>query len=368
MVKEAKGLVVQSETRKLTAQEFQKLADVPPELEWFGNIQNPNTKRAYRNDVTEFMRFTGIERPEEFRQVKRAHLIAWRKELEGPKDLKGRELEPATVRRKLSAVASLFEYLCNANAVAFNPANGVKRPAADANEGKSPALGDEQARRLLNAPAVDTLKGLRDRAILSALLQHGLRRAELCTLKVGDIESRRGILHFRVNGKGGKIRYIPIHLETIERVTDYLAERKRCGRDDEDGEAAKDLEREFELKDFGNNDASLFARVWRTGKKGKDGEKRRQRRKLKKSISEKPLTGHAIYKDVVQMYALQLGMNPREICVHGLRATAATVAMDHDSDIAKVQEWLGHANISTTRLYDRRKTKPADSPTFKVRY
>lgn len=38
------------------------------------------------------------------------------------------------------------------------------------------------------------------------------------------------------------------------------------------------------------------------------------------------------------------------------------------ADIAKVQEWLGHANISTTRVYDHRKTRPEDSPTFKVRY
>jgi integrase len=50
------------------------------------------------------------------------------------------------------------------------------------------------------------------------------------------------------------------------------------------------------------------------------------------------------------------------LCVHSLRATAATNALSHDSlshdsDIAKVQEWLGHANVSTTRLYDRRKSK-----------
>ncbi|MBV9180842.1 MAG: tyrosine-type recombinase/integrase [Acidobacteria bacterium] len=49
-------------------------------------------------------------------------------------------------------------------------------------------------------------------------------------------------------------------------------------------------------------------------------------------------------------------------------ATAATNALDNKADIAKVQEWLGHANVSTTRLYDRRKTRPEDSPTFRVRY
>jgi len=54
--------------------------------------------------------------------------------------------------------------------------------------------------------------------------------------------------------------------------------------------------------------------------------------------------------------------------VHALRATAATNALDHQADIAKVQEWLGHANIATTRIYDHRRTRPEDSPTFKVAY
>jgi integrase/recombinase XerD len=51
-----------------------------------------------------------------------------------------------------------------------------------------------------------------------------------------------------------------------------------------------------------------------------------------------------------------------------MRTTAATNAHSNDADIAKVQEWLGHANVSTTRLYDRRKTRPEDSPTFHVKY
>jgi integrase len=76
---------------------------------------------------------------------------------------------------------------------------GVKRPKVESYEGKTPALGDGQARALLDAPGSETLKGRRDRAILSVLLYHGLRREELCTLKVRDIHPRRGVLHLRVH-------------------------------------------------------------------------------------------------------------------------------------------------------------------------
>jgi site-specific recombinase XerD len=61
----------------------------------------------------------------------------------------------------------------------------------------------------------------------------------------------------------------------------------------------------------------------------------------------------------------QLGF---EIGARALRATAATNVLGHQADIAKVQEWLGHANMATTRIYDHRRTRPEDSPTFKVSY
>jgi integrase/recombinase XerD len=83
---------------------------------------------------------------------------------------------------------------------------------------------------------------------------------------------------------------------------------------------------------------------------------------------EGAITADGIYK-MVKYHAQRVGVNIEGFGAHSLRrATAATNALDHEADIAKVQEWLGHANIATTRLYDRRKTRPEDSPTFKVRY
>src|ERR1035438_3006172 len=63
----------------------------------------------------------------------------------------------------------------------------------------------------------------RDRAILSILFYHALRRDELCQLLVRDIHERRGVKHFRIHGKGGKLRYIPVHAGTLEAIADYLA-------------------------------------------------------------------------------------------------------------------------------------------------
>jgi hypothetical protein len=63
------GIALEPEGKRLSRAEFQGLGDMPPELEWFANLDNPRTRRAYRNDVKEFTAFAGVERPEEMRQV-----------------------------------------------------------------------------------------------------------------------------------------------------------------------------------------------------------------------------------------------------------------------------------------------------------
>lgn len=311
-----------ADARRLTAPEFQRLAAMPAAAEWFANLDNPRTRRAYRADLADFGHFLGLTTAEEFRAVTRAHVLAWRGELER------RGLAGATVRRKLAALASLFDYLLERNAMAGgNPVHGVKRPTLDSNEGKTPALGDHQARALLDAPDPATLKGKRDRALLAVLLYHGLRREEAARLGTQDLQERRGVPHLQVHGKGGKLRFLPLHPVAAERLHAYLAASGHH---------------------LGQGQAPLFVplRGRRTGA---------------------GLTADGIYA-VVGAHAQAAGIAVAGLGVHGLRATAATNALEHEADIARVQQWLGHANISTTRLYDRRHARAADSPTFRVRY
>src|SRR5580704_5531964 len=217
MIRPKTPLKITGTTRLLSAPEFQGLAAMPREVEWFKNIGNPSTKRAYENAIKDFMLFTGIKRPEEFRLVTPAHVIAWRD------DLGERILNGTTIRHRLAALSSLFQYLCDKNAVTHNPVKGVKRPKVESDEGKTPALGDHQARKLLGAPDEKSLKGIRDRAILATLLYHALRREELCKLRVKDFKHERGgVRHLRVSGKGEKTRYVPLHGAARDLIEEYV--------------------------------------------------------------------------------------------------------------------------------------------------
>ena len=278
-----------SPERRLTAAQFQGLAEVPAAATWFANLDNPRTRRAYQGDIEDFCGFLGIQSPEQFRVVTRAHVLAWRGQLEQ------RGLSGATIRRKLAALASLFDHLLDANAIAGgNPVHGVKRPRIETNEGKTPALGDHQAKALLDAPDLATLQGLRDRAVLAVLLYHGLRREEAARLSVQDMQERRGIKHLRVHGKGGKLRYLPMHPVALERIHAYLEA------------SGHHLEQAA---------APLFM-------------------PLRGKATGAGLSADGIYA-LVGRYAKTAGIEVAGLGVHGLRATAATNALEHEADIAR---------------------------------
>ena len=204
--------------RLLTSAEFHRLADVPPEIEWFANLSNAGTRRIYENAVRDFMRFAGIRRPEEFRIVTRAHVIKWRDEL---------------VRRGLGgsddpAIGSprsrrCFEYLCEKTPCTHNPVKGVERPRIGNRRRQDAGPRRSSGPQVARAPADDSTRSKRDRAILSTLLFHALRREELCKLKVRDFRhARKGVPHLKVSGKGGETRYVPLHPGTHALIHEYL--------------------------------------------------------------------------------------------------------------------------------------------------
>ncbi len=88
---------------------------------------------------------------------------------------------------------------------------------------------------------------------------------------------------------------------------------------------------------------------------------------LRGQSTDAGISANGIYV-LVGSYAKTAGIEVAGLGVHDLRAMAATNVLEREADIAKVQAWLGHANISTLRIYDRRQQRPEESPTVKVRH
>ena len=166
--------------------------------------------------------------------------------------------------------------------------------------------------------------------MLATLLYHALRRDELCQLKVKDVQQRQGIPHLRVMGKGGKIRFVVLAPLAGRMIKEYL-----------------------DAVEHGDDANGPLFRPTRNNHTGK----------LKKALD--PIS---VYR-IVKRYGEKAGITDVPgFSTHSLRATAATNALERGSDIAEVQEWMGHANVSTTRLYDKRKHRPEDSPSLAVKY
>lgn len=183
---------------------------------------------------------------------------------------------------------------------------------------------------LLEAPEGDSLKSVRDRAILATLLFHALRRHELCDLNVEDFTLRNGITHLTIHGKGGKIRYVPVHPQATRLIEDYL-----------------------EMAGHGADWAGPLFRPVRNNRTG---------------TLLKPLHPNSVYQTIVLHYGKKAGIGFPGYRTHSMRSTAATNALEHGADIQEVREWLGHSDVSTTQLYDKRKHRTENSPSFKVRY
>lgn len=183
--------------------------------------------------------------------------------------------------------------------------------------------------RLLDAPKGNTLKELRDKAMLELLFSTGLRVSELCSLPRDlNIDSEE----LSIRGKGGKVRVVFISAEAREAVKKYLSARK---------DLAEGLFVRLSRDDASKKDS---------GEKGKQKYKQNDKREKKYTGKEfENLDRHSV-EAIVKHYAIKAGIG-KKVTPHTLRHVFATDLLSNGADLRSVQMLLGHANIATTQIY-----------------
>ena len=328
------------------------LAQVPAEEVWLEGLDSERTRRAYKSDVRQFVEFLGMRSRDELFAVTPSAVIAWRRNLELAKVEGGLGLKRATVRRKLSALSSLYEHLVEQHLIDFNPVQQVKRPRRTSKDrkGKTAPLPLEEARAVLNAPPLTRtvqrqgnkveeplegdalIRSLRDRALLSLGFQNGLRRSEIAHLTVGSIETRDRLPHITYVAKGGEEHTVPMNTKAHLRVMAYL---DAAGHGD-------DLE------------GPLLRPTRANHVEGTDD----MNRHLDPDMVDR----------IVRRWAKKAVGRTRGISAHTMRSTFVTRTLENGCPLERVQNDVGHAHISTTQLYDHRGLSPEEAAPFFANY
>ena len=190
-------------------------------------------------------------------------------------------------------------------------------------------LTEEEAQAILRVPDRRTLQGKRDYAILLTLLTTGLRKAEICSLKVEDLKTYRNQAVIDVIGKGKRFRRIPLKAETLLTIKDYL-------------------------KATGNGTDPAHPLFQTLGKHG--------------PYQERDLTPKAV--DCLIKSTAKRALIQKRIHPHVMRHTFATTLLDNGNDLRTVQALMGHSHIRTTERYlhsnDDRKVEAIQSLQFGV--
>jgi site-specific recombinase XerD len=263
------------------------------------SVTSPASKRAYRDALGDFLIWYSQESRTGFTK---SAVNAYRAELVG------RGLSPSSVNVRLSAIRKLAAEAADNGLMPPELAAGIGRVKGVKREGARIGnwLTARQAEQLVNAPRVETLKGKRDRAILALMIGAGLRRREVATLNVDDVQQREGRwVLVDIVGKGQRVRSVPIPSWAKVAI------------------------------DAWQGAASITAgRLFRGINKGG------------KLVGE-TLNPQGVFR-VVSDYAVKLGLR---ISPHDLRRTYAKLAHQGNAALEQIQLSLGHSSIQTTERY-----------------
>jgi integrase/recombinase XerD len=227
--------------------------------------------------------------------------------------------EPLTFRAqhaRLIPVRAFFKWCAKQNYLLYNPASELELPRLEHRLPKH-VLTKSEAEQVLVQPDTSESMGIRDRAILETFYSTGMRRSELMSLSLFDLDRERGTVMIR-QGKGKKDRMIPIGERAIAWIDRYQTQVRP------------------EL-------------VIERGNSTQAGE----------AFTPDRLT------QLVRGYVNAADTGKTGSC-HLLRHTMATLMLENGADIRYIQAMLGHAELSTTQIYTQvsiRKLKEIHSAT-----
>lgn len=225
-------------------------------------------------------------------------------------------LSPASANLHLSAIRQWLEWLTRSGVLPFNPAAAVRGVRLSREEGKTPVLERDQARRLFAAlEGAPGVVARRDRAVLAVMLYGFVRVGAVVKMRVRDFQEQGESAWLVLREKGGKQRRLPAHHCIRDFVRDYLAAA---------GLAAAEHAR-----------APLFQSA--PGRAV--------------ALSGRPLDRSSVL-GIVKRRCRDVGL-PASICNHSFRATGITLHQQAGGDIEAAARLAGHADPRTTRLYSR---------------
>ena len=238
-------------------------------------------------------------------QVTRAMVEAYQRHLSRQVTSTGKLLAVNTQYSRLKAIMTFFRWAVRKHHIPANPAADIDLPKLP--QPLPDTLSTVEVERLLAQPNLASPAGVRDRAIIEVLWSTGLRRAEVLSLTLHDIDHERGIVRV-VHGKGGKDRVIPIGPRALAWLVRYLHEvRAACCRD--------------------TSDLAVWLRP-------EDGA---------------PLTVHGLTPRI-KKYLKAAGLVRKGAC-HLLRHAMASQLLENGCDVRLIQSILGHSKLDTTALY-----------------
>lgn len=208
-------------------------------------------------------------------------------------------------RRLHSTLRRFYQWLLSENRIHIDPMLDIERPMKTPRFPKT--LSEAQVEALLDAPEVETPRGLRDRALFELLYATGLRVSELVNLKLFELSLQDGVV--RTRGKGNKERLVPLGQEATEWLHRYIIGSRP------------------ELLDGQMSDHVFVGEGTGTG-----------------------LTRQMAWV-LIKKHAITAGIPSEKISPHVLRHAFATHLLNHGADLRVVQLLLGHADISTTQVY-----------------